>query len=296
MLCQMSLKLRCTSTLRGGPIAEWCAQISLAAAKEVERILRALCVCLPTDCSHFFRHIMHMRRVQYMEQLLGRHRIDARRLIACTPSTPEVVALLAVESHDELRLLPGMTASGVSHFQIWRDICAAHPSGDGSCSATLVLEDDVMLLRTWRAELAQLVAKAPADWELLYLDAWPGSCCWHFPFGCARRPAELLPADDIRFTSAYLIRPSAAHWLLARQAEAPHLRHETLLIELQQRGRAWHTLPKLALQLWDDVSDIATDAVAVATRNFYRTVYFPVFPRALYDSGGPDVAAQKTGT
>ena len=219
-----------------------------------------------------------------MEQLLKRHRIDARRQTACTVTTPEVAALLEVESHHDLRLLPGMTASGVSHFEIWRRICAARPNAD-CMAATLVLEDDVMLLRTWRAELAQLVAKAPADWELLYLDAWPGSCCWHFPFGCARRPAELLPAEDVRFTSAYLIRPSAARWLLARQAEAPHLRHESLLIELQQRGRSWHTMPKLALQQWDGVSDIATGKIAASTRNFYDTIYFPVFPRKLYDSG-----------
>ena len=33
-----------------------------------------------------------------------------------------------------------------------------------------------MLLRRWRAELTQCLRKAPDDWELLYLDAWPGSC------------------------------------------------------------------------------------------------------------------------
>lgn len=201
--------------------------------------------------------------------------------------------MLAVESHEDLRLLPGMTASGVSHFQIWRQ-CAAQPEGDDS--ATLVMEDDVMLLRRWRAELTQCLRKAPDDWELLYLDAWPGSCCWHFPFNCARKPAELLPAEDCRFTSAYLIRPSAARWLLARQAEAPHLRHETLLIELQQRGRSWHTLPKLALQLWDDVSDIASDAVAIATRDFYRNIYFPVIPRHLYDDAREPPAVQAAVT
>ena len=220
-----------------------------------------------------------------METLLQRHSIQAPRLVACPPATPEVAALLAVEAHTDLRLLPGMTASGVSHFTIWRMV-AAQPEGDDS--ATLVLEDDVMLLRRWRAELAQVLAKMPEDWELLYLDAWPGSCCWHFPFACARRPAQVLPADDIRFTSAYLIRPSAARWLLAHQAEVPHLRHENLLIDLQQRGRSWHTLPKLALQLWDDVSDIASDAVASSTARFYRETYFPKIPRVLYDDGRCD--------
>ena len=221
-------------------------------------------------------------RREYMEAMLKRQCIPATRFAACTPATPEVAKLLEVDAHEDLRLLPGMTASGISHLHLWR-ICASQPPGDDA--AMLVLEDDVMLLQRWRAELAQCLRKAPIDWELLYLDAWPGSCCWHFPFGCARKPAELLLADDCRFTSAYLIRPSAARWLIARQTEAPHLRHESLLIELQQRGRSWHTLPKLALQLWDDVSDIASDAVSVATRNFYRDTYFPVFPRALYDAG-----------
>ena len=95
---------------------------------------------------------------------MRRHGIHATRLSACTPDTPEVAALLAVESHEDLRLLPGMTASGVSHFQIWRQ-CAAQPEGDDS--ATLVMEDDVMLLRRWRAELTQCLRKAPDDWELL---------------------------------------------------------------------------------------------------------------------------------
>ena len=78
---------------------------------------------------------------------------------------------------------------------------------------------------------------------------------------------------------------------------------EGLLLTLQDEGRCFTTLPKLALQKWGD-SDIQEPGRVHGLARWYATAYHAVFPEALYhgweeqDEAGADgctAAAQAAG-
>ena len=117
-------------------------------------------------------------------------------------------------------------------------------------AAALVLEDDVRFLRGWRSELAACVRGMGEDWDVFYLD------CAHmegWDFG--RR--GLQRASNVVYTDAYLISRRAARAALALVEADDSLDVEGVLLTVQEAGRSYTTLPKLALQRWDD-SDIQT--------------------------------------
>ena len=94
----------------------------------------------------------------------------------------------------------------------------------------------------------------PDDWELLFLDCLPLSG-WNFgrriPAADAGRVRVGLegPVTSCSFADAYLLTPAAAATLLACRPEEPLANAETLLLGLQDRGKSYATLPRLALQV-----------------------------------------------
>merc|ERR1712080_461561 len=93
----------------------------------------------------------------------------------------------------------------------------------------------------------------------------------------------LQPAENVAYCNAYLLSQEGARALLTLCEEHDSEDHEGILVRLQERGRCYTTLPKLALQTWTAVSDIQTDARVHGIRRWYETQYFKKFDRALYD-------------
>ena len=100
-----------------------------------------------------------------MERLLPRCGLAARRVCAVTPADEAHAKLMrACDACDEIgeghrvKVSPGMRANTLSHVAVWRDIVARAETEP----LALVFEDDVMLLKEWRAELADCFARLPA--------------------------------------------------------------------------------------------------------------------------------------
>ena len=83
------------------------------------------------------------------------------------------------------------------------------------------------------------------------------------------------------YTDAYLITKEAARAGLAMVDEDESLDVEGVLLALQDRGRCFTTLPKLALQRWDD-SDIQSGGRVRGLAQWYATSYHATFQEALY--------------
>lgn len=223
-----------------------------------------------------------------IEQLLLRADLThvASRFEAVLPTDPRVRKI--VDELDGGGPSAREWACAFSHFGVWAAAAAQPPE-----TLCLVLEDDVVMLGGWMRELARLVAVAlPSDWELLFLDCTPLATGWQFGGAGAVRsdagpplavPVRLEgPCSGCSFADAYLLTPAAARHLLTLREEEPYANAETLLVALQDRGHAYTTLPRLALQLWC-CSDIQTDARTRAFGAFYRDTYHRHFPRDLYE-------------
>lgn len=174
-------------------------------------------------------------------------------------------------------------ACALSHFGVWEKI-AALPEG----SYGLVLEDDVVFLKGWLSELADVVQqKLPQDWELFYLDCMP-TTGWQFGRKISSGNAGQFessiqgPVEGCTFADAYVLKPSAARSLLAMRPENPLANAESLLLDLQSRSKAYTSIPRLALQIWD-YSDIQTSARVAAMEHFYSNTYHRWYPRDLYE-------------
>jgi len=83
------------------------------------------------------------------------------------------------------------------------------------------------------------------------------------------------------YTDAYMITKEAARAALAMVEEDDSLDVEGVLLALQDRGRCFTTLPKLALQRWDD-SDIQSGGRVRGIAKWYATSYHATFQEALY--------------
>ena len=105
------------------------------------------------------------------------------------------------------------------------------------------------------------------------------------PFGLILCPSRELARQtyDVAqmYTDAYLITKEAARAGLAMVEEDESLDVEGVLLALQDRGRCFTTLPKLALQRWDD-SDIQSGGRVRGLAQWYATSYHATFQEALY--------------
>ena len=180
------------------------------------------------------------------------------RLPQAVDTTSPTVAALLDWQDDPDGLSDKEYACALSHFGVWAKIAALPPGSFG-----LVLEDDVIFLKSWRVELARLLAdELPDDWELLFLDCLPLSG-WNFGRRILAADAGRVqvrlegPVSACSFADAYLITPAAAATLLAYRPEEPLANAETLLLELQDRGKSYATMPRLALQVSTQVPHLA---------------------------------------
>lgn len=209
-----------------------------------------------------------------MECMLRGHGVATVRVDAVTKEAPPVRAIL--EEFPAKRA--GNVACSLSHFEAWRRVLAL-PAGQ---HAALVLEDDVRFLRGWRplleAHVRQMEQGQPGEpgkaWDVFYLDCAHGSG-WDFGL------RGLQSASNVMYTDAYMITKEAARAALAMVEEDESLDVEGVLLALQDRGRCFTTLPKLALQRWDD-SDIQTGGRVRGLAQWYATSYHATFQEALY--------------
>ena len=242
---------------------------------------------LPSTCYYINMESARHRR-RRMDVLLARHGLKAHRVRATTPQDERFAQQLekcasqadVPDRHAET-VPPPLRANTLSHVEVWRSI-AACPNED---EATLVLEDDVMLLHTWRAELAACLSSLPADWQLFMLDSLPIEAEWYFADGCAvaaPTPLNAAPYGKVLYLDAYVLRPSGARWLLERHEAYPRAGGEDLMCDLQLEGRSWFTHPKkLAVQTWID-SSISGQGFA-STMAAMQAHYFSRIPKRLYD-------------
>lgn len=253
-------------------------------------------VAAPPACGRGGGELLDWLRVYYinldtrpdrrarMEAITERDGIErvTERFAAVDTTSPTVAALLDWQD-DPDGLSDKEYACALSHFGVWAKIAALPPGSLG-----LVLEDDVVFLKSWRVELARLLAdELPDDWELLFLDCLPLSG-WNFgrriPAADAGRVQVRLegPVSACSFADAYLLTPAAAATLLAYRPEEPLANAETLLLQLQDRGKSYATMPRLALQLWEN-SDIQPNTRVAAMAQFYTHEYHKRFPATIYD-------------
>ena len=187
---------------------------------------RWILAVLPSTCYYINMESARHRR-RRMDVLLARHGLKAHRVRATTPQDERFAQQLekcasqadVPDRHAET-VPPPLRANTLSHVEVWRSI-AACPNED---EATLVLEDDVMLLHTWRAELAACLSSLPADWQLFMLDSLPIEAEWYFADGCAvaaPTPLNAAPYGKVLYLDAYVLRPSGARWLLERHEAYP---------------------------------------------------------------------------
>lgn len=218
-----------------------------------------------------------------MEASLSRHGVrGATRVAAAGPSDARVLEWQA--EWPQWKARAGAAGCAVSHFEVWEAMLR-----DEACEAALVLEDDVRFLRGWRRQLGAALRTLPAGWEMLMLDCRALDESWTFsgppwPTDAAAEDeaVALLPASACVFTDAYVLTREAARWCVAQRAEVPWRDAEGILVSMQERGRSFTTMPRLALQRWDD-SNIQPAARVASLHDFYRETYFRKYPEALYD-------------
>ena len=174
--------------------------------------------------------------------------------------------------------LEGLAAEEAAcHVECWRGI-----AGLAHGQAGLVLAGGgggVAFHRQWRALLWEHLGGLASGWELFLLDAWGADGGWGggsaggaaAEAGVHSSPARCARAD------AYMLTPAAARWLLEQQRGRLGLRsHVCCLAELQARGRAFASTPKLALRVCGSAS---SDERA---RGFSEA-YHEQWPREFYD-------------
>jgi len=84
------------------------------------------------------------------------------------------------------------------------------------------------------------------------------------------------------YTDAYMITKEAARAALALVEADDSVDVEGILLGVQEAGRCFTTLPKLALQRWDD-SDIQGSDRVRGLAHWYATSYHATFPEAMYE-------------
>jgi hypothetical protein len=140
----------------------------------------------------------------------------------------------------------------------------------------------------WKEQVNAVMAKLPEDWELLLLDCYYLADIWDF---CGVRkwdPAvyqevEVHPASACSFADAYLLTQEAAEWCLSQVEECPWRNAEAILISLQERNKAFTTMPKVAIQRWEN-SNIQGNGFVGMMQKFYKDSYFKYYPEALYET------------
>ena len=199
---------------------------------------------------------------------------------ACNTEDNKVLQVHEKFPHLELPYI----ACSESHARVW-DLISALPDGQWG----LVLEDDVFFHKEWRSLLDRAVNQLPSDWDLFMLDCfYLGG--WDFTSDGNCGSPGIHEATACSFADAYAITPTACKWLLKRRSEAiaqgEWLNNETLLMELQENGKSFTIIPKLALQHFDE-SDIQNNAITAGMASFYQNPYFLHFPQPLYDYDKP---------
>lgn len=220
-----------------------------------------------------------MDRREDMETLLARQGVcGATRISAAGPEDARV--RVWQEEWPQWKARAGAAGCAVSHFECWE-----HFLRDETCERALILEDDVRFLRGWRRQLGATLQRLPADWEMLMLDCraldepWLPGPPWQVD---SEDPeVQVQPCAACVFTDAYLLTRAAAQWCVAQRAEVPWRDAEGILVSMQERGRSFTTMPKLALQRWDD-SNIQPGERVRSLHDFYSGTYFKRYPEALY--------------
>lgn len=145
-----------------------------------------------------------------------------------------------------------------------------------------------LLCAAWVEQIASAVSRLPEGWELLMLDCYYLADPWDFS-GVKRwdpeisQTVEVHPASSCSFADAYLLTQEAAEWCLSQVVECPWRNAEAILISLQERDRAFTTMPKVAVQRWAG-SDIQGQGFVGMMQSFYKDTYFKYYPEALYES------------
>jgi len=217
-------------------------------------------------------------RRERMEAIISRNQLDkTTRVPACTPKHPQVEQWM--RDHPENGdIIPGWVASAHSHAECWSRIAQLEHGSVG-----LVLEDDVVFHKEWKNTLWEQLSSLASGWELFMLDAWYMDG-WDFSVGGTSRKPGVHGISRCAFADAYMLTPAAARWLLEQREKLSFWNHETFLLELQTRGRAYSSTPKLALQIWGDtLSDVQPSGRVGAFQKFYSETYHKVWPRELYD-------------
>ena len=166
-----------------------------------------------------------------------------------------------------------------AHVECWQRIAQLDSGEIG-----LVLEDGIVFHKQWKHHLWKCLLEC--DWELFmldcwYLDGWETS--QDVPPPCQPTQHQALRCV---LAGAYMLTPAAARWLLNRHNRSWD--HESDLLDLQARGHAYSSMPKLALQLWRDEPNHVQSATMSTTREcdiakFYLNTYHHMWPYEFYD-------------
>ena len=232
------------------------------------------------------------------------------RVAALTPRHPEVAAI----AQEFPGKSAGYHANAASHAEVW-ELIAADPDEN---AMTLIMEDDVVLHTQWKSLLQAALSsiysngrgpsssdscsagvrangrateaesvdeRQPPQLDCLLLDGLYVTGEISAEYGWLGPPSEgPHRAECVAFSSAYMLTPAAARWLVSRRSERPGSSTEAYLMQLQEeRGASWTHLPRLALQRWDELaSSVAGSGGASNMRKWYEDNYFVRFPWTLY--------------
>ena len=241
---------------------------------------------MPIDQVHYINMKSRQDRRTLMEDMFERHGVQqlVQRFEAITPENDN--DLVAPFMEKAQRLSSNEAACALSHFEVWKLIAKSGP-GAVAC----IFEDDVRLMLTWKEQVAAAMAKLPEDWELLLLDCYylaePG---WDFSNGGNAnakkwnrdQEVEVHKASSCSFADAYILTKESAEWCLKQVEECPWRNAEAILISLQERNKAFTTMPKVAIQRWQN-SNIQNSGFVTGIQSFYKDTYFKYYPESLYE-------------
>lgn len=169
-----------------------------------------------------------------------------------------------------------------------KSYCALSCDGVLISLHTLLCTDCLFCPPAWVDQVNSAVSRLPDGWDLLLLDCYYLADEWDFSGVKRWNPAvfqevEVHPASSCSFADAYLLTQEAAEWCLAQVDEHPWRNAEAILISLQERNRSFTTMPKVAVQRWEN-SDIQGQGFVGMMQSFYKNTYFKYYPEELYES------------
>jgi GR25 family glycosyltransferase involved in LPS biosynthesis len=164
-----------------------------------------------------------------MERRLKRYGVDFTFFDACEPTD--------VRGTFDAHLSPTQRACTYSHLQVMRRLL------ESGAEAALILEDDILFRSDWLSIVntkCRLLETEDPQWDAVFLNvSEPYDVLeqWHV----ARRQC---------LAGAYILRKSAAEWILSRSAKYDCIDWMTQL--LQERGHSYTYYPWLAIQQGED--------------------------------------------